>query len=89
MPTKYEEADFISLQGPVEVVDGELALRIPLAAGGDRLVGLTKGAGKVDGEYLVIVLYPKIAELLGVVEGSLITVDNRNGEFNVRASVPK
>ena len=80
------EPTLVSLEGPVELVRGELTLRIPLAAGGDRLVPLTKGLGVVEGDYLVITIYPKIAEMLKVVEGSHVHVDNRNGQFNIRAA---
>jgi hypothetical protein len=83
---KYTEPAVLSLTGPVEVVDGILTLKIPLVAGGDKLVALTQGLGRVEGEFLVIPIYPRIAELLGIVEGSLVTVDNHNGEFNVRAA---
>ena len=29
--------DAVSIEGPVELIDGQLTLRIPLAAGGDKL----------------------------------------------------
>jgi hypothetical protein len=32
--------DIVSIEGPVELVDGKLMLRIPLSAGGDKLVPL-------------------------------------------------
>ena len=48
--------DAISLEGPVELVDGKLMLRIPLAAGGDKLALLRVGIGQPDGEYLNVVI---------------------------------
>ena len=52
----------VSLEGPVELVDGKLMLRIPLSAGGQDLVEAARGLGKVDGEHLVVVIPPWLAE---------------------------
>ena len=51
-------AEVVSLEGPVEIVDGELAIRIPLEAGGAALAPLAKGIGEIDGEFLKIVIQP-------------------------------
>jgi hypothetical protein len=56
-------AEVVSLQGPVEVVNGELALLIPLEAGAAVLAPLAKGIGKIDGEFLKVVIRPCAASL--------------------------
>ncbi len=38
----------ISLEGPVELIDGRLTLQISLAAGGDKLGPLARGIGEID-----------------------------------------
>lgn len=78
--------EVISLEGPVESIDGQLVIRIPLTAGGDRLVSLALGVGKSDGKYLSVVIQPWLAEKLGILEGSLVVVDNRNGKLTVTRS---
>ncbi len=78
--------DVISLEGPVELVDGKLLIRIPLAAGGDKLAPLARGIGETDGEYLKIVIQPWLAEKLRIGEGSLVVVDNKNGKFTITRS---
>ena len=76
----------ISLEGPVELVDGKLTLQIPLAAGGDRLAPLARGIGKVIGADLVVVIPPWLAEKLRIDSGSLVHVDNCNGKFTITRS---
>lgn len=79
-------SDFISVEGPVELIEGRLMLRIPLAAGGDRLAPLARGLGTTDGGYLNVVMEPWLAEKLRIEAGSLVVVDNRNGRFNIARS---
>ena len=79
-------ADVISISGPVELVDGQLMLRIPLAAGGDKLAPLARGIGETDGEYLTVVIKPWLAEKLRIGAGSLVFVDNKNGKFTITRS---
>jgi len=79
-------ADFISLEGPIESVDGKLMLRIPLAAGGDKLAILARGIGEIQGDYLQVVIQPWLAEKLRVSAGSLVFVDNKNGKFTITRS---
>ena len=43
-------SETISIEGPVELVEGKLTLQIPLAAGGDKLAPLARGIGEVVGE---------------------------------------
>ena len=82
-------SEIVSLRGPVELFRGQLTLRIPLEAGGDRFVHCTRGIGEVDGEYLNIVIKPWLAERLGVCHGSLVSVDNRDGKFNITLAEPE
>ena len=77
-------ADAVSLTGPVERIDGELTLRIPLAAGGAALARVAARLGTVDEHYLNIAIKPWLAEQLGISEGSLVDIDNADGQFNVR-----
>ena len=79
-------SEIISIEGPVELVDGKLTLQIPFAAGGDRLAPLARGIGEVVGEELVIVIQPWLAENLRIGAGSLVHVDNCNGKFTITRS---
>ena len=76
----------ISIEGPVELVDGKLTLRIPLAAGGARLADLARGIGTMDGEYLYVTIQPWLADQLRIGPGSLVLVDNANGKFTITRS---
>jgi hypothetical protein len=79
--------DITSLKGPVEKLGDDLVLRIPLEAGGDRLVECSKGIGEVHGAFLEVVIPTWLAEKLGITEGSWVSVDNANGKFNLRPLV--
>jgi len=76
----------ISLEGPVELIDGKLTLQIPLAAGGNKLASLVRGIGQVEGENLKVVIKPWLAEKLRIGAGSLVHVDNLNGKFTITRS---
>jgi hypothetical protein len=76
----------ISVEGPVEEVNGELAILIPLDVGGAELAPLAKGIGQVEGGVLKVVLQPWLAEMLNVGKGSLVIVDNENGKFTITRS---
>jgi len=78
--------DIVSLEGPLEMLNGQLALRIPLDAGGDKLASVARGIGTVDGEFLNVVIQPWLAEKLRVSDGSLVFVDNKGGKFNITRS---
>ena len=78
--------DVVWLEGPVEVVNGELAILIPLEAGGAVLAPLAKGIGEIDGEFLKVVIRPWLAEKLRIGAGSLVIVDNTNGKFTITRS---
>jgi hypothetical protein len=75
--------DIISLQGPIESIDGKLMLRIPLDAGGAELVECSRGIGQTDEDFLNVIIQPWLATTLNVHEGSIVTVDNRDGKFNI------
>ena len=76
----------ISIEGPVELLDGKLTIRIPLEAGGDQLAPFARGMGVVDGEFLNVVIQPWLAEKLRIEAGSLVFVDNKNGNFTITRS---
>ncbi len=73
----------ISLEGPVELVNDKLTVRIPLAVGGDKLALLAKGIGKVDGEHLNVTIPPRLVKKLKIRPDSIVSVDNRKGKFNI------
>lgn len=77
-------SDAVSLTGPVERINGELTLRIPLNAGGAALASVAGRIGSVDEHYLNIVIKPWLADQLGISEGSLVDIDNVEGRFNIR-----
>ena len=76
----------VSLEGPVELHNGKLTLRIPLAAGGDQLAPLARAIAEIDGECLNMTIQPWLAEKLGIGVGSLVIVDNLNGQFTITRS---
>ena len=78
--------EIISIEGPVELVEGQLMLRIPLSVGGDKLAPLAKGIGEKDNENLNVIIKPWLAEKLRIGEGSLVIVDNKNGKFTITRS---
>ena len=78
--------DFISIEGPVDLVGGELMIRIPLSADGDELAPLARGIGQIEGDCLCVIIRPWLAEKLRIGEGSLIVVDNKNGKFTITRS---
>jgi hypothetical protein len=79
--------DTISLEGPVELINGKLTVRIPLAVGGDKLALFASGIGKIDGEYLSVAIQPRLAKKLRIDAGSLVSVDNHNGKFTITRNV--
>ena len=81
--------DVISLEGPVLKVDGQLALMIPLTAGGSELVECSRGISEIDGEFLKIILPEFLVGLLRVEEGDLVWIHNTDGKFNIQAVSPR
>jgi antitoxin component of MazEF toxin-antitoxin module len=39
---------------------------------------------QVEGELLIVVIPSWLAEKLGISDGSVVTIDNTNGKFNIR-----
>jgi len=76
----------ISIEGPVELLGGELVLRIPLSVGGDELAPLAQGIGKIEGESLHVVIPPWLAGKLRIGPGSIVVVDNEEGKFRITRS---
>ena len=83
-----DDADVVSLEGPVEKVDGKLVLMIPLAAGADQFIDCSRGIAEVQGEYLKVVIPERLAGMLRIDEGSKVSVNNRNGKFNIVPANP-
>jgi hypothetical protein len=81
--SKREAPETISLEGPVELINDKLAVRIPLAVGGDQLARFAKGLGKIDGEYLNVTIPRRLAKKLKIQPDSIVSVDNRKGKFNI------
>lgn len=81
--------ELISLTGPVERVAGKLVLIIPLDAGGDKLHSVCKQISLLDGPNLIITIPDWLAGTLRIDEGSLVSVDNRNGKLNITPVNPQ
>ena len=75
--------ELVSLQGPVERIDGQLTLRIPRDVGGDALYQVATKISSLDEECLNVVIPDWLAAKLGIVDGSIVAVDNRNHKFNI------
>lgn len=73
-----------SLQGPVERVGGRLALQIPLAEGGAAFVACARGIGRVQGNDLVVAIPDWLAKKLQIGDGSIVSINNAGGKFNIR-----
>jgi hypothetical protein len=76
--------DVLTLEGPVERLDGALALVIPLDEGGDRFVACCRGISEVQGNSLRIAIPEWLSGMLRIEEGDLVSIDNANGKFNIR-----
>ena len=79
-------SDFISIEGPIEIEPAGLTLRIPLDAGGRELAPYAKGIGGIEGDDLVVVIKPWLADKLRVGPNSLVVVDNIEGKFRITRS---
>jgi len=82
--TDWDAADFLTLQGPVERIDGRLTLRIPLSEGGDRFMKCCRGISEVQGNNLEIQIPEWLSGMLRIEEGDLVSIDNAHGKFNIR-----
>jgi hypothetical protein len=81
--------DVMSLEGPVLKVNGELVLFIPLSAGGDELIELSRGTSEVEGEFLKINIPGWLAAVLRIEEGDLVCVRKAGGMFRSGLSEPR
>jgi len=81
--SKRAAPETISLEGPVELVNDKLMVRIPLAVGGDKLAPFAKGLGKIDGEHLNVTIPRRLAKKMKIGPGSIVSVDNEKGKFNI------
>ena len=77
--------EVVSLQGPVEMINGELVLMIPLDAVGSDLLESSHGISEVHGTYLKIVIPCYLAGLLRIEKGDPVCVHNMDGKFNIQA----
>lgn len=78
--------DKVGLEGPVELIDGKLLIKIPLNAGGDKLRKYASGISNCDEEYLIIEIKHWLAEKLNIQAGSPVIVDNQNRKFTITRS---
>ena len=83
------DSEIVSLQGPVENIDGKLLLRIPLEAGAEDFVECSRGISEVKDGYLIIEIKEWLAGMLRIEAGDLVSVDNRNGKFNITPVNPR
>lgn len=81
--------EIISIRGPIEKIDGQLVLMIPLDAGGKELVECSRGIGQVEGEFLKVIIPEWLAGTLRIDSGSKVHVDNENGKFNIHGINPQ
>ena len=81
-----EKNEVVSLEGPVLKINDELALMIPLEAGGSELVDYSRGISTVEGAYLKIVIPEPIVGMLRIEEGDLVWIHNTGGKFNIQAA---
>jgi hypothetical protein len=81
-----EDSDFVSIEGPVETVDGALVLRIPFQAGGDKLAASAGGIGRIEGDILRVGIPAWLAVEIGLEAGMRVIVGNQDGCFNIQLS---
>lgn len=80
-----EENGVTSLDAPIEEIDGNLTIRIPMIAGGDQFVACSRGISEVRGEYLYVVV-DEFTRVMGLQPGEIAHMDNEDGKFNFRIS---
>jgi hypothetical protein len=73
----------------VEKVDGNLVLRIPLAAGGEEFVECSRGVSEIKDGYLVIEIKEWLAGVLRIEPGDLVSVNNADGKLNITPVNPR
>lgn len=85
MPTtlRMVENDFVALEGPVERRGDRLVLRVPLAAGGERLKDAARATAYEEDGSLVVELPDWLSDRMRLHEGATVHVDNRWGKLNI------
>ncbi len=76
-------SDYLSLEGPVERLNGQLILRIPLEAGGHRLRQTVCTECNVQGKDLIVPLPDWLTSSIRLAEGTAVHVDDRWGRLNI------
>lgn len=76
----------MSIEGPIELVNGALMLRIPLVAGGDQLAPIAPPEAEITKDELCITIPFWLAEKLRVSADSLVVIDNLEGKFRITRS---
>jgi hypothetical protein len=66
-----------------------LVLFIPLSAGGEELIELSRGISEVEGEFLRITIPVWLAAVLRIEEGDLVCVRKAGGMFRIGLSEPR
>lgn len=81
-------AEQVSIEGPVEQIDGRLMLVIPLEEGGAELAEYAKEVTTIEHGHLVFVIESWMAEKLRIGAGSSVIVDNLEGKFRITRNDP-
>lgn len=76
----------LPITGPVELVNNQFCLRIPLAAGGDELVPLTTKIATVEGDVLKVIIPDFLMKFLNLRVGGLVNVQVVEGKFNLTSA---
>jgi hypothetical protein len=79
-------SDIVSIEGPIELEPAGLTLRIPLDAGGKELAPYAKGIGAIEGDDLVVIIQPWLADKLRIGQNSLVVIDNVEGKLRITRS---
>ena len=77
--------DPIPVEGPVELINGRLVLRIPYEMGGMGVAASALGIGRGDSGHLNVEIPPWLAQKLRIAVGSVVVVsiDTVNGNFSI------
>jgi len=73
-----------TMTGPVVEHEGYFWLIIPLGQGGKHFIDCSKGVSLVEDGYLKIFIAARVAEGLGIRNGSMVQINNRDGKLNIR-----
>ena len=84
-PDEGDDYGITSLRGPVDRKDGKTTLTIPLDIGGDQLALVATHSGKISGNDLVITIPEPVADMIRLIDGDIVAVDDRDGKLNIHA----